>query len=57
MTDEPKNPGWNRDDGGYWARPQHVHPIEGDYPSQDRQALDPEVVQHIRDTDPAKQED
>jgi hypothetical protein len=48
MTD-PK-PGWNKGEG-YWARPEHVHEIKGDYPSQDRVALDPEVVRHIRESD------
>lgn len=46
MTDD-QNPGWSRGDT-YWARPEHVRLVEGDYPSQDRYVLDPEVTRDIR---------
>ena len=39
----------DRSDGSYWARPEHLEQIEGDYPSQDRVRLDPKLVEEIRE--------
>lgn len=49
MGDKEKRAGWGRSDRSYWARPEHVSDkIEGDFESQDRVRLSPELVEEIR---------
>ena len=50
MSNEDKRAGWERSDRSYWARPEHISDkIEGDYESQDRVRLSPELVDEIRE--------
>jgi hypothetical protein len=49
MAGDGRRAGWDRSDGSYWARPEHLEQIEGDYPSQDRVRLDPKLVEEIRE--------